>query len=302
MIRFFTKGLFYGMPLIFFGFWADLRIRRTPNNYSVKHNQFYSAPASTIDTLILGSSHSLKGINPEVFGSEAFNYAHVSQSFDIDLAILQSFPEEMSLETVILPVSLFSFFSTLGEGPEDFRLSHYNIYTDLDIVGSVLNRTGLREWTKYRPHVFSLDSSSITITNKGWEKMTPCFSEQELEKTSLTAFARHSQHPLKPNAKSLEAFNSIIQFCEKNEVKLILVTMPAFAKYRGLTIASKHWAVTQEIVSTLQREFPMITYINYFNISNNLETRDFHDADHLSELGAEKFSTDLAKRIKGEDD
>lgn len=297
MKRFLIKGLFYGFFLVLFSLWADHRIRKIPNNYAYKDHLLHSSQPSTIDTLILGSSHSLKGIDPRVFGSEAFNYAHVSQSYDIDLAILNHLPDEKDLKAIILPVSLFSFFTTLGDGPEDFRLTSYGIYTDIDIKGSIFQKTGLNNWTIFRRYVLLLDSTLITIDENGWEKMRPSHSEQELETSSLKAFARHSSHEPEPSTKALEAFNSIIKYCLQNEIKLILVTMPAYSKYRELSLSSRHWMVTQEIISTILYEFPMITYVNYFERPINLEVHDFYDADHLSELGAIKLSVDLAERI-----
>lgn len=297
MTRFLRKSLIYVIPLMLFAFWADQRIRKIPNNYSYKHFLFSSFPPSHIDTLILGSSHTFKGINPAYFGAEAFNYAHVSQSFDIDLAILESIRERKNLKTLILPVSLFSFFSILGEGVESHRLTNYQIYTDLKIEGSIFQKSGLNNWINYRHLALYPDSSSITITDKGWENMKPCISKQQLERTSQIAFARHSKHQSTPNQKAIEAFNAIIQFCERNRVSLILVTMPAHEDYRELAEKTEHWKVTQEIIKDVLNQKSDVDYINYFETDLNLNTHDYHDADHLSEAGAEKLSNDLAHRI-----
>jgi hypothetical protein len=295
MRRFLRKIFPYTLGFLLLGLWIELKVRRMPNNYSTKANCFEDFPISEIETLILGSSHALKGIDPSHFSSRTFNYAHVSQSYDIDLAILKS-ADFQNLKTLILPVSQFSFYTILEEGSEAHRLSKYAIYTPLKISTSFLDRFAISHWTEYRRFVFrQVDSSLCTIEPSGWEPMPSVSSPDQLVLSAKTAFERHSSHGLAFNRIAIDSFEEILTWCELNNVRVVLVSTPCSTDYRKLVINSPQWTQTKNKI----REFETVRFLNWLeNPPVLFEKDDFHDADHLSAKGAQKLSIELNQWIE----
>ena len=101
------------LPILFFFLVLEIAIRKIPNDYQLKKD-YLDKNAAEINTLILGSSHTFYGLNPEYFSKKTFNAAYVSQSLDLDYEILKKYDSKLkNLKTVIVPISYFSLFETL---------------------------------------------------------------------------------------------------------------------------------------------------------------------------------------------
>ena len=97
-------------------------LRNIPNDYQ-KKRAYLETNAHEIETLILGNSHSLAGLDPSYFDTKTFNAAHVSQSLNYDLAILNKYVDRPdSLKTIILSISYFSLYETLESSLETWVL------------------------------------------------------------------------------------------------------------------------------------------------------------------------------------
>ncbi|HRB69044.1 MAG TPA: hypothetical protein PLC92_02955, partial [Chitinophagales bacterium] len=70
----------------------ELLLRDIPNDYSFKKN-YLNTNSNNIEVLFLGSSHIYYGINPEYISQKSFNAAHISQSLNFDLAILEKYKD-----------------------------------------------------------------------------------------------------------------------------------------------------------------------------------------------------------------
>ena len=81
------------LPIFIFFLVLEIAIRKIPNDYQLK-KVYLDKNASKINTLILGSSHSFYGINPEYFSKHTFNAAYVSQTLDLDDELLQIYKEK----------------------------------------------------------------------------------------------------------------------------------------------------------------------------------------------------------------
>ena len=80
---------------------------------------------NTYETIILGSSHAYYGIDPQAFKNSTFNLAHVSQSLDLDIYLLDKYKKKTNFNTVIIPISYFSFQQSLFESDESWRATDY---------------------------------------------------------------------------------------------------------------------------------------------------------------------------------
>src|SRR5690606_6316134 len=94
--------LIFIIPILIFGVSMEILLRQIPNDYKAK-THFLNTNASNVETLILGSSHTMYGINPKYIDNSAYNLSHVSQTIDIDFELLKHYKSKMPhLKHVIL--------------------------------------------------------------------------------------------------------------------------------------------------------------------------------------------------------
>ena len=92
MKRFVIKTIYISLPILVVAILMEILLRNTPNDYLFK-KQYLDKHSSEIETLILGSSHSFYGFNPEYFSSNTFNASHISQSLNYDFEILKKYQD-----------------------------------------------------------------------------------------------------------------------------------------------------------------------------------------------------------------
>ncbi len=88
MKKYLIRTLFIGFPIALFLLIGELALRNIPNDYSLKRD-YLDKNAQNLKTLVLGSSHFYRGVNPDFLEQPAFNAAMVSQTLDYDLKILE---------------------------------------------------------------------------------------------------------------------------------------------------------------------------------------------------------------------
>jgi hypothetical protein len=104
------------LPIVLVAFICEVAFRAIPNDYKLKRH-YLDKNALQIETLILGSSHALYGINPEYFTTKTFNGSNISQSINYDYQIIKKYEKDLkNLKTLILPLSYFTLFRKLEDG------------------------------------------------------------------------------------------------------------------------------------------------------------------------------------------
>ena len=82
----------------------------------------------------------------------------------------------------------------------------------------------------------------------------------------------------------------IVNWSKQKNVKVVFVTTPTYKTYYS-RINADQWDNTHKIIEDICRKNSNCQYINLLKNKGNLFTeKDFSDADHLSETGAEKMS------------
>jgi len=87
---------------------------------------------------------------------------------------------------------------------------------------------------------------------------------------------------------------NIALFCQNKGIRLILVTTPAWHDYYD-KLDQEQLLKMYELTHKLQKEFNL-PYLDYLK-SPLFGEDDFFDADHLSDVGAEKFTKILNRDI-----
>lgn len=306
MKRFVIKTIYISLPILVVAILMEILLRNTPNDYLFK-KQYLDKHSSEIETLILGSSHSFYGFNPEYFSSNTFNASHISQSLNYDFEILKKYQDQFkNLKTIILPISYFTLFGKLEAGSESWRVKNYIIYYDLNTSKSLINysevlsnriNVNIKRIASY----YVLGNSTISCTDLGWGTRYNSKNARDLAETGKTAAKRHTRDDINSD-KYQEIFNdnililnSIIEWCNKNNVNVLLLTPPAFETYRQ-NLNQEQLKITINTTSEICSRHENCIYENLLSDTNFVAV-DFFDADHLSEIGAKKLSELINEKI-----
>ncbi|MBX2932095.1 MAG: DUF1574 family protein [Chitinophagaceae bacterium] len=299
MKKFILKIILFSLPVWAMIFSIEISLRNIPNDYSYK-KKYLDKHAAEIETLIFGSSHSFRGINPAFFSGKAFNASHVSQSLNYDYEIFKKYQDKFEkLKTIVLLISYSSLYGKLETGVESWRVKNYVIYYGINTPKSI---TDYSEFLSNKLNInkkrlvayYKLHESNITCTTLGWGGMgRKSGNEKDLIETGKTAAKRHTKniHSEKYQTifnNNVSILHSIIKWSQARNIKILFFTPPAFHTYRE-HINIEQLNTTIETINTIVSNNNNCMYINFFDDPNFI-AKDFYDADHLSETGAEKLS------------
>jgi hypothetical protein len=292
---------------LFFIITIETQGRKIPSVYSDKYEAIKREDYST---LILGSSHTYYGINPQHFSSKAINAANVSQDFKYDLHILEeAVSHSNNIRAVVLPISMFSLTSSLDNGAESWRKHNYHLFMgfqgrgdepfdarDYSIFLASPDKIGLIQRSLLR---VVKRNTEIEWTPKGWGKgYSSSGNEVILRSTGKSAASRHQRYGSSDEA-NIKNLNIIASLCQSKGIRLILITPPAYISYRINIDKNRLNNVTEEAERLLSTH-NNIVYLNLFD-DQRFIAEDFHDADHLSSKGAEKLSLIISHEVDSQE-
>lgn len=295
MKRFISNTLLFAIPVLLLIVSTELFLRNIPNDYSYKSN-FLKKHASEIEVLYLGNSHVFYGIDPTYSNYKGFNAAHISQSLNYDLAILEKYKESWkSLKYVVVPIDYFSLFSTLEEGQENWRIKNYTLYyhigryRNIDQYFEILNGKSEKNFSRIISY-YVYGKSDVTCNKAGWGTAYHSNIKCDLDKTGSEAVNRHSytttNNPCFDN--NVQTLESLIQVCNELHCKLFFITCPAYKTYLN-RLNPQQLETTIQTIQQFTQKHPEISYHNFIS-DTSFVAGDFYDADHLNEIGAHKFT------------
>ena len=276
----------------------EFHIRSLRNDYVIK-GEYFSLAKDTIETLILGSSVALRGIDPETTGLNAFNYAFQGQSHDVDLTILSEvIPGIPNLERIVINVSAHSLKNDLSNSIDPFRASHYCLFTDFDLGVPFWHHLASTNFLYYRDKAKKafFDPAAIAkVKDNGfspfiseWDSMH--FSKAELEQKH----SNWSQKLALPESLGLSNLSKLISLCSENGVEVILLETPIAPSLKAFSGLSAMDEVSKEAIGHLT----VVPGVNYVEVpSDYFSDQDFHDPTHLNIKGAQKWSRLVRERI-----
>jgi hypothetical protein len=281
------------MPVVVVLCVFEIFLRIIPNDYKYKREQLLKN-AKDIEILVLGNSHAHYGINPEYLTMKGFNFSNISQSFDLDYALLETYgPKFENLKIIIIPVSYSSLFFSLFSGDEAWRIKNYVLYYHIKCATSIRNNFELLNGTMisnlYRLYQYMKDQGrGITVSDVGFGLNYSSAIKNNLEETGKAAALRHTHYDEKIFLHNQEVIRNIIEWCNKRDVKMIFATLPAYYTY----IKELNDILLNKTISYMGDIGERTENVYYYNFleDNNFITDDFFDADHLNEKGAEKFT------------
>ncbi len=307
MKRFIIKIIWLFFPILMVALGMEILMRNIPNDYLLK-NQYLENHSPEIETLILGSSHSFYGFNPEYFSGKTFNASYISQPLKYDYKILEKFQGKFdNLKTIVLPISYFTLFSKLEADSEAWRVKNYIIYYKMKISSKSLSdyseflgnrkNVGIKRLVLY----YILGKSQVTCTESGWVARYKSKNARNLTETGKIASIRHTKDNIysdkyqKRYKDNIETIKNIIKWSENYNIRIMFVTPPAFETYRK-NLNAVQLNTTVKTIKEISSKSENCTYINLLDDPNFIE-EDYYDADHMSEIGAKKLSMLINNKI-----
>lgn len=303
MKRFIKRICFFSLSIVIPLILVEFFLRQVPNPYKYKYD-WMQENAKDVEIIILGSSHSFYGIRPEYLNGKAFSLANVSQDIDHDLFLLEYWGTQYSkLKTVVFPISYFSWFDKgLQYGSDAFRCRYYKIYMDsndypfLSIKNFELSdiRTAKIKMKKLFQH-----EKNPGYDKYGWgtmfalsgKDMTQWDDDSEAE----AAIFRHKAKGWDNIESNYSKLSQLASFCTQHNAKLIFITTPCWSSYTDRLDAEQR-SKMYELTCHFTKEFN-IPYFDYLKDSR-FEANDFYDSNHLSDVGAIKFTRILNQDIE----
>jgi len=298
----FIKYIFiFFIPVILTAITVEALVRYIPNRHKLQA-KYLNAHAKDIETLIIGSSHTLYGVNPEFFDESAFNGSNVSQTLDLDLEILKHYANDFTkLKSVIVRLSYTTLYEKLSESDEQWRMKDYVIYHDIENdynisrnseLLSVKFKTNLKRIFEY----FIQDKDPLNTSDLGWGTDANSNNSKNLVKTGIKVAQKHTikdQSFFDENVKILDSF---VAFCKNRNINVLLVTLPGYKSYTS-NLNSQQLNKAINIAEQIADNNGNCSYYNFLE-SNLFKATDFFDGDHLNEKGAKKFSLLLNELLK----
>ncbi len=281
----------------------EYKLSLVPNSYNWKRQRLCEQ-SPQIKCLILGSSHSYYGINPDEFSLKAINLANASQSLVLDTAIIKQFINQLpQLQVIILPISSFSLEYKLLDSPEDWRDCYSLRFLGVSEAPwwqvltqpKYLSLTWLYGPVKIRDlltHNFAV-SYAQNISASGWY----CGDDKHLiTNEAAAARVKINENCMKPKNLTIihSCLEEVLALCNHRNIKVIFVTIPVHPYYfQNMDI--NRWAQSQTIIRAFCQKYNCV-YLDHIQ-DKSFTDSDFRDTDHLSKTGAIHFSKLLNKNL-----
>lgn len=306
MKSFLIKIMIFIFPILVLIFTFEFFLQKIPNEYKYKSN-YLNNQSHNIEVLILGSSHSFYGINPEYFDLNTFNASHNGQTLDYDYKIFNKYRTKLTnLKFLILPISYFTLYSRIEHSGVEWRIKYYDKYYHFNKRQTLLSKLEITKWNLHSNinKIISYYNSDIKdcCSILGWGSAIKTLDSPDLKMTGKQAAMSHTCDDINSSTnlniyyEHIEYLDSILSWCQNNHVNTLLITPPAYQSYIS-NLSSEQLGTTIKTCKTLSTKYAKCQYLNLLYDPSFFEC-DFYDADHLSKDGATKLSNIISKYIK----
>ena len=275
--------------MLVFAAGVEVYCEQLPNAARDKH-QWMLRHSNEVTTLVLGHSHNMYGIRPDLLGEGAFNLALECQTLRYDDYLLKHYPMKR-LQTVILNYDYFMPWEDLEHMPNVSAWGiRYRLYMDCDIHPrlswygfEVMSIARAKESLKYLFKPFTKDWDTLGWGTSADIETRP--EEWDNGERRATGNTYEDESLVELNEGYLR---DIFTFCRQRHVRVILLNSPVndtFRQYEGL----RQLQVNARLLAKLQKDYPEVEYLD-LEADKRFGDDDFYDADHLNHEGAEKLT------------
>ncbi len=301
MRAFLNRLLFFLLPVVSLAGAMEVHISSIPNNYAYLHQRLLDRRDS-IEVLVLGNSHTYRGVDPDGLNVPAINAANPSQDLSIDRMLLEKHIEYAPrLKCVILSVSYSTVGSRMEGGRERWRIKNYILYMDLARLSwkvndhlELLSRSMAQNVTLILEHA-KAGTNIRTCARNGGEPGNPPRTIT-MQEDGQKAAARHTvkvSGTMETNRHHLE---SMVSLCAEHNIAVIMVAPPAERSYRT-NLEPVQLARSREIPTSIASTKDHVYYLDLLE-DPRFRTEDFADSDHLNAKGNDKLTAILSAEVQ----
>ncbi|MDO5760829.1 MAG: hypothetical protein Q4Q06_07370 [Bacteroidota bacterium] len=293
MKRFLKYIICFFLPILLLLCTGEYLVRNQDNAYKYKH-KYMKEKGSEVEIIVLGSSHSFYGIKPGMLSNKAFSLANPSQTTEYDVFVLENYVNTyQNLKLVIMPISYFTFFDKPLQETTPYRAMFYKLYMKASFPKELKYDFEFASMSTFKEKLKKSFSSSERkeYDEYAWGSLHS-LKDKDLNtwqtKKVEQALWSHTAKDFSQESRNYKNVEEIVKFCIDRKIRIVLLTTPCWHTYYE-KINPKQMQETYELVNQLVRRYG-IEYFDYMKDKRFYKEMYFYDGDHLSEIGAKKFS------------
>lgn len=302
MSLFLRRLALFLLPMVLVAIGTEVYVRGIPNSYGIKQHALEQM-GDSVETIILGNSHAYSGIRPELLPGTVLNLANVSQTVDLDRALLLRCVKGCPrLRNVVMVADNSNLFDrSMEETDEWFRITYYTLYMHrLGGHNPFFSRYGLellhfpslqgkvKKWMQMR---------RPDCTPLGWDTDNG-LEAKDLEhwNTSLVtdALRRHTCRDWELAAHNAAIVKEIAHLCRQHELRLTLVSTPVSPAYAAGIPDNQQTFIEQVLQDCHNRYGARILDASRMQ---GYADDEYFDPDHLTHQGAALFTEEVRAMV-----
>ncbi len=266
------------------------------NIYSYKH-QYVLTHKDEIKVLLMGNSHILYSIIPDSVGDGVFNHAIPARPVYYDAELIKQYvPLLNNLEVVIMPLDYQRFYldrevdvQNIYESKEKSTIKcmyfkYMNVRTDWWYWSELLNSK-----LNYMSRIIMTEKSARECDSLGYQMLS---LEKKKKRWEYSALPKLIDSTKVINQKAYDQlycyYKDMAQVTYNNNIRLILLGTPMYKTFwdnmNDVIVRDR-----ERFVSKLKATYPNVEYYD-FTCDIRFNPDDFYNTNHLTEVGAAKFS------------
>lgn len=263
-----------------------------------------------IDTLVVGSSHALRSVKPTVLNKElnvkSYNLSSPLMSMYGRYVLLKKEVERNPIKTVYIELSYNALTldrASLGFEGDLYVLGRLDNTTErLDFLKKAFSKEEYREvfMDTIKRSSYAISKTSKTTINQyeTFGYLSVPSNDYLLTIEEKKDIFNKEKLDTKIKKENLKYFNDFIELCKENDIRIVLIVTPVteimLLKYQNIDELFSQYKDLSQKYNCEYYDF------NLDKKRNELysEETSFYDYTHMSDSGAEIFSTRFSKIIK----
>lgn len=306
MKKFIHNITILGIILLLINVAIEFLLFLRPNTYSYKR-AYVEEHINDISCLLLGNSHIVQALTPNILGDSVFNMAIVGRNIVYDVELAKRYVPQMNqLKILIMPLDYSRFYFGRGKkktnenkkpsGRQGTYKCMYYKYMGIRVDGFWYWSEMLNSKLDYMKRFLKKDEEARECDSLGYVKRSFLDKKDGWENRALPKIVDLT---IEANRKKQERlythYCTIAELAKNRGARLILLFTPNYKTYNDAT----NPAVLQEMasfVASLKQKYPNVEYYDY-SADKRFVDEDFFDANHLTNIGATKFSYIVRQEI-----
>jgi hypothetical protein len=302
--RFLCKSLLFLLPLLTLFGYAEVRLRRVPNNYRNKR-AFLERQLDSVEVLVLGSSHAYNGVDPNCLSLRTYNLADDFQSLYYDTRLIRKYLDRMPrLQLVLVEINHFSLWYQLANSWEPWRDYYYYHFWDIRYRHRAWFDPKAASYVALYPWSVTLDYAKRNFnvnpvrdappTGFAWGPKDTFTITASLSDSGGRAQLHNALISASHLSENIADLDTMLDELSRRHIRVAFVTLPVFDSYSRY-ISRAILLRNAQVIDSLCSKYGCLRADYLFD--RRFLVGDFSDVDHLNFRGAQKFSRILSQDV-----